>query len=223
MTDDRYPAIADYGLLSDCHCSALVSKQGSVDWCCMPCFDDDSSFGRLLDWDKGGHCSIAPAGPYTSERQYVAGTMILETYFRTEHGTVRLTDFLAMDTPENPHYDLVRIVEGLAGEVEMRVQVCPRFDYGEIVPRMVRHGDSLYTAIGSNQGLLIRSDMPLDVAGHADLCSSVRLRAGQRARLAVQFAFPERIDCVISEDGIRADELDRSLERNRQCWSIELA
>lgn len=218
MSDDKYPPIADYALLSDCHCCALVSKQGSVDWCCMPCFDDDSSFCRLLDWDKGGHCSIAPDGPCTAERRYVDGTMILETHFRTEQGEVRLTDFLAMDTPESPHYDLVRIVDGIAGEVDMQVQVCPRFDYGEIFPRMLRQGDKLYTAIGSNQGLLIRSDMPLEVDGHADLRGRFSLRAGQRLRLAVQFAFPELIDRAITEDGIRGDELDRSLERTRDCW-----
>lgn len=215
----RYPPIGDYALLSDCHCSALVSRHGSVDWCCMPRADDDSCFGRLLDWDKGGHCSIYPAGDFTTEWQYVPGTMILETRFRTDTGVVQLTDFLAMNAPQEPYFDLVRIVDGLEGEVELCVEVSPRYDYGEIFPFIRRHGPHLYSAIGSNQGLLIRADMPLDMQGRGTLGGRVRLRAGERVHLALQFEFPERVDQAADEAGIRAAEIDRYLESTRQWWS----
>ncbi len=215
----RYPPIGDYALLSDCHCGALVSRYGSVDWCCMPRFDDDTCFARLLDWEKGGHCSIAPAREFTSEWQYLPGTMIVETRFLTAEGEVQVTDFLAMDAPEEPRYDLVRIVDGLQGDVEMLVEVCPRFDYGEIFPFIRRHGRQLHSALGSNQGLLIRADMPLETTGRGSLGCRFRLRAGERARLALQFEFPERVDLAVSEDGIRPEAIDRHLDSTRAWWS----
>ena len=89
----KYPPIGDYAVISDCHCNALISRAGSVDWCCMPRLDDDSCFGRLLDWDMGGHCVITPADTdYVSTRRYVEDTMILETHFKTSKGEVRLFD-----------------------------------------------------------------------------------------------------------------------------------
>jgi len=218
----RYPPIGDYALISDCHCSALVSRYGSVDWCCMPRMDDDTCFGRLLDWDKGGYCTIEPVGcEYESTRRYVDGTMILETCFRTAQGEVRLTDFFAMDVaaPENPPYDLVRIVEGISGEVTLKIEVCPRFDYGEIIPRMQQHPCGAYTAIGSNQGLIIHADAPLEVDEHRDLSGTFRIRAGQRMRVAIQFEFPERVEPAIAKGTARADRVDRFLDSTHRWWS----
>lgn len=218
----RYPPIGDYALISDCHCSALVSRYGSVDWCCMPCVDDDACFGRLLDWDKGGFCIVAPTVPdATSTRRYVDGSMILETVFSTAQGEVRVTDFFAMDDkgPENPPLDLVRLIDGISGEVEMRIEVAPRFDYGEIIPRMKRHPSGMVTAIGSNQGLIIHSDIPLDVLGHRDLCGTFRIHAGERVRLAVQFEFPEKITPEVTAEPINPGDLDRHLESTRRWWT----
>ncbi|HEV2609826.1 MAG TPA: glycoside hydrolase family 15 protein [Noviherbaspirillum sp.] len=218
----KYPPIGDYALISDCHCSALVSRYGSVDWCCMPCVDDDACFGRLLDWDKGGFCLVAPTAPdVTSTRQYVDGSMILETVFSTPQGEVRVTDFFAMDdkSPENPPLDLVRLIDGISGDVEMRIEVTPRFDYGEIIPRMKSHPSGTFTAIGSNQGLIIHSDIPLDVVAHRDLCGTFRIRAGERVRLAVQFEFPEKITPEVTAQAINPDNLDRHLESTRRWWT----
>ncbi|HEV2609132.1 MAG TPA: glycoside hydrolase family 15 protein, partial [Noviherbaspirillum sp.] len=218
----RYPPIRDYALLSDCHCSALVSRYGSVDWCCMPRVDDDTCFGRLLDWDKGGHCQIEPAAPgYTSTRRYIDGSMILETVFSTGRSEVRLTDFFAMnaDAPENPPFDLVRLIDGISGEVEMRVEIVPRFDYGEIIPHVQRRASGIYTAIGSNQGLIIHSDTPLELVQHRELSGNVRIRAGERLRLAVQFEFPERIDAAITRHSVQPEALDRYLHTTLRWWS----
>lgn len=218
----RYPPIADYALLSDCHCSALVSRHGSVDWCCMPRMDDDTCFGRLLDWDKGGHFSIAPSDEdYVSTWRYVDGTMILETTFKTSGGEVRLTDFFAMDVeaPENPPYDLVRIIDGVAGEVDMRIEICPRFDFGEIIPRIHRHACGSHTAIGSNQGLIIHADVPLRMIEHWDLAGAFRIRKGERVRLAVQFEFPELVEQRVAHDATNAFHVDRYLDTTHRWWS----
>src|SRR6266849_3003115 len=85
--------IAEYGLLADCNTAALVARDGSIDWLCLPRYDSESVFGRILDPDAG-HWSIRPAGAFTSERRYLAGTLVVETTFTTGSGTVKLTDAL---------------------------------------------------------------------------------------------------------------------------------
>ncbi|MFC7517575.1 glycoside hydrolase family 15 protein [Herbaspirillum sp. GCM10030257] len=221
-TDSRYPPIAEYATVSDCHCMALVSRAGSVDWCCMPRIDDDSLFGRLLDWDKGGFCAISPVEKgYVSTRRYLPGTMMLETRFCTPAGEVMLYDFFAMDEDglEHPRYDLVRIVDGITGEVELSLDICPRFDYGEIVPRMQRHPSGVYTAIGSNKGLLIHSDVPLKVIEHRDLSATVRVAASRRIRLVLKFQVPELIESAIAHGLPDQAKIDRAFEHTRAWWS----
>ena len=82
------PPIGDYALIGDCHCSALVSRLGSIDWRCMPRFDSQPCFGRLLDWKPAGYCSIAPtAYHFETGRRYLEDSMVLRTRFETETGT----------------------------------------------------------------------------------------------------------------------------------------
>ena len=85
--------IADYGLLADCNTAALVARDGSIDWFCLPRYDSGSVFGRILD-PGAGHWSIRPAGSFTSKRRYLPGTLVIETTFVAETGTVTLTDAL---------------------------------------------------------------------------------------------------------------------------------
>ncbi|HVL77273.1 MAG TPA: glycoside hydrolase family 15 protein [Noviherbaspirillum sp.] len=215
-----YPKISDYALISDCHCNALISRNGSVDWCCMPRVDDDSIFGRLLDWKKGGYCSIAPEGDFKTSWRYLPETLVLETTFHTATGMARLIDFFAIDpdVDAEPLYDHVRIVQGIEGEVKLRVEVRPRFDYGEILPRMRRAGRSVYTAIGSDKGLIIHADMELEVAEHDGLYGSATIRAGERLRLALEFETPERVEQRLEEGMASANELDGYFETTRNWW-----
>lgn len=83
---DRYPPISDYALLSDCHGAALVSRDGSVDWCCLTRFDARPVFSRILDWRKGGHFRIAPEADFRVTRRYLPGTQVLETGLRRRTG-----------------------------------------------------------------------------------------------------------------------------------------
>src|SRR5215467_11268143 len=100
MPDDatRYPPLADYALIGDCHAAALVSRHGGIDWCCLPRFDSASVFGRLLDWDHGGTCCIRPdpLDGVKATRRYVDDSLVLETTFRAAHGVLRVTDCFAM-------------------------------------------------------------------------------------------------------------------------------
>jgi len=86
-----FTPIGEYGLLADCNSAALVSRDGSIDWLCLPRYDADAIFARILDPDAG-HWAIRPAGQYRVERRYVPGTLVIETTFTTSGGVVRMRD-----------------------------------------------------------------------------------------------------------------------------------
>src|SRR5688500_6910407 len=101
VTDASIP-IADYGLLSDCSSAALASRDGSIDWFCLPRFDSPAVFARILD-PEAGHWSIRPAGEFEVERRYLDGTLVLETVFTTETGSMRLVDALSFPEGQRGH------------------------------------------------------------------------------------------------------------------------
>src|SRR5688572_6098774 len=130
------PRIQDYAVIGDGRSAALVSRDGSIDWLCWPRFDSPSLFGRLLDRRIGGSWTIAPAEPARTERRYIDGTNVLQTWFHTAAGVVVLTDFMPAASEEQkgrmlwPEHELVRLVECEQGEVEVGVHFDPRPDYG---------------------------------------------------------------------------------------------
>lgn len=213
------PPIGDYALLSDCHTAALVSSSGSIDWCCMPRFDDGSMFGRLLDWERGGHCSVAPVDERrTPFRDYLDRTLVLETTFRVEGGEARLLDCLLAPPSEtrDERRRLLRVVEGRRGTVRFAIEVMPRFDYGEVEPWLRHHGSGVFSATGGDDGLLVWSDAELEADG-AGLRGEVTVRPGERARLLIAYMRPEQVDAgawVLPEPG----ELDRRLEDTVAWW-----
>jgi GH15 family glucan-1,4-alpha-glucosidase len=218
-----FPGIGDYGFLSDCHSTALVSRWGSVDWCCMPSLDSPSCFGRLLDWNAGGHCSISPRSEGDAEpkvsRRYLAGTLILETRFRTPSGEAGLLDAFAMRRGgrREPHRQLLRIVEGLDGEVTVCWCVAPRFDYGRSLPWLRRHGRRLHSAIGGASGLVIDCDVPLQVVDGYVLAGQATVRAGDRYRMALTYRSPHEL-YPGSLEAMAREELDQRLEATVEWW-----
>src|SRR3954447_10021400 len=94
--------IADYGMLADCASAALVSRAGSIDWLCLPRYDSDAVFARLLD-PEAGHWSIRPKASFSTERRYLPGTLVIETTFTTDTGTVRLRDAMAFAEGQRGH------------------------------------------------------------------------------------------------------------------------
>ncbi len=124
--------IEDYGLVGNTHTAALVGRDGSVDWLCLPRFDAGACFSALLGDARHGRSLLAPAGGTRRvARRYRPGTLVLETDFETEDGAVRIVDCMP---PRQKHANLIRIVEGLAGRVPMRMQLVVRFEYGSILP-----------------------------------------------------------------------------------------
>src|SRR5437588_3545481 len=136
---DELP-IADYALIGDCHTAALISRSGSIDWCCLPRFDSGSAFGRLLDREHGGHCAIAPAdgGEWEVSREYLKDTLVLETTFSGPAGAARLID--CFTTGGASERQIVRVAEVTRGSMELQIAVAPRFDYGQVRPWIRRHG-----------------------------------------------------------------------------------
>ena len=150
--------IEDYALIGDCHTAALVSKDGSIDWLCWPRFDSPACFAALLGSPDNGRWRIAPAEtPVKVTRRYWPRTLILETLFETASGTVALIDFMAVEK-----CSIVRIVEGRTGSVEMRLDLCMRFEYGSAIPWVTRlnHGSGIRAIAGPDQ-VVLQSDVKL--------------------------------------------------------------
>ncbi|MBA3844917.1 MAG: glycoside hydrolase family 15 protein, partial [Actinobacteria bacterium] len=160
--------MASYALLGDCHSAALVSSGGSIDWWCAPRFDSRSAFARLLDPDAG-HWSIRPAGAFDAEREYVPGTMVVQTTFRTATGVAVLTDALALEPGARGHdlgvrspHALVRGFDVVEGSVAVEIEFAPRLEYGLVVPRLVEVEAGLRT-VGGPDGLRLTSETALTI------------------------------------------------------------
>jgi GH15 family glucan-1,4-alpha-glucosidase len=216
---ERYPPIADYALIGDCHSAALVSRAGSIDWCCMPRFDSGSAFGRLLDWDRGGHCTLAPRSRHTSHRSYVEDTLVLVTTYRSQGGEARVFDCFTMRRggARDPYQQLIRVIEGVRGRMALDLVVSPRFDYGEVRPWIRQHGVRLYSAIGGNDALVIAGDPELTPTRDHDLAARIAVRAGERSRVSIQFIRPELLDRE-RIFGPEPEEIDHRLQQTIDWW-----
>ena len=160
--------IEDYALISDMNAAGLVGRDGSIDWLCFPRFDSEACFAALLGDEENGHWRLGPmSGGACSRRRYVGESLVLETEWDTPDGTVRVIDFMP-ERGEAP--DVVRIVEGCSGRVQVRSELRLRFNYGHIVP-WVRHIDGMLAAIAGPDAGWLASDVPhhgRDYASYAD-------------------------------------------------------
>jgi GH15 family glucan-1,4-alpha-glucosidase len=151
--------IEDHGLIGDLPAVAQVTRHGCIDWLCLPRFDSGACFAALLGADENGHWTIKPDGDFRfAGRRYRDDTLVLETEFTTPDGAVRLIDFMpARETmPE-----VVRIVEGVWGRVQMGMELVLRFEYGSVVP-WVRDLDGTLVAVAGPDAVSLRTPVELE-------------------------------------------------------------
>jgi GH15 family glucan-1,4-alpha-glucosidase len=180
--------IEDYALIGDCQTAALVGRDGSIDWLCFPRFDSGAVFAALLGSNDNGRWRIAPSNTVKSVlRKYVGETLVLETEFQTDAGTVAVIDFMPIreTTP-----DLVRIVEGRGGTVPMRSELALRFDYGSIVP-WVHKSDGGIAAIAGPNAVFLRA--PVETHGE-DLTTVAEFTVAEGQRLAFTLSWFRSFD-----------------------------
>ncbi len=167
--------IEDYALLGDTHTAALVGRDGSVDWLCLPRFDSAACFAALLDDERAGRWLLAPAtgGPCT-RRSYRGDSLVLDSEWDTPEGTVRITDCMPV---RGESADVVRVVHGVSGAVAMHMELRLRFDYGHVVPWVRRDGHQLVAVAGPDAAWL---STPVELRGH-DMTTTAEftVRAGE--------------------------------------------
>jgi len=200
--------IEDYGFLSDTQSGALVSRDGCVDWLCLPRFDSGACFAALLGDRKNGRWRFAPKTKITaSRRRYRGNTLILETEMETETGAVRLIDFMP---PRGKNPDIVRIIEGVRGTVEMKMELIIRFDYGHIVP-WVRQKHGGLEAIAGPDALILRT--PVETRGE-DLTTVADFRVTEGNRIPFVLTwFPSH------GEPPRAIHSEHALQQTEEYWT----
>ena len=165
--------IEDYALIGDTRSAALVGKDGSIDWLCLPRFDSAACFAALLGDVGHGRWLLAPAaGATRATRRYRAGTLVLETELVTDTGVVRVVDLMP---PDEPSPNVLRLVEGVSGQVAMRMELVVRFDYGRIVP-WVTKAEGVLRVVGGPDALALRT--PVSVHGRG-LATVAEFTVGQ--------------------------------------------
>ena len=200
--------IEDYGLIGDLQTAALVGRDGSVDWLCLPQFDSASCFSSLLGDTRHGRWLVAPAGEVSAtRRRYRAGTLVLETEFETADGAVQLIDFMPPRGDGPPR--LMRIVHGLRGRVPMRMELLVRPDYGTIVPWVEEVSDGVLVTAGPDS---FRVSTPLALAvGDGSATAEFVVVEGARERLNL-------IWHRSYQDAPLVEDADSALARTESWW-----
>ena len=201
-------AIGDYALIGDCETAALVSKDGSIDWLCLPRFDSPACFAALLGTPENGRWQLRPKAKARIVRRYRPHTLVLETDFQTSEGKVTLTDFMPL---REAHPRLIRIVRGRSGKVRMTMDLAVRFDYGLTIPWVTRN-DAYLSAIAGPHRLILRTPVPLQ-GKDFHTASEFTVKAGETVHFELQYGDSFRAARP------RAARIEASLKKTEKSWS----
>ena len=188
-TRAEYKPIRDYGVVGDMHTAALVGLDGSIDWQCAPRFDSPSIFAAILDARKGGRFQVLPAGKFTTKQSYEGDTNVLTTLFESEHGQIKLTDFMPcfMDDGKLKGFqELHRIAECVEGEADVKIVFQPRLDYARAETVLLKTRDGLL-ATNNGQRVSLISPLSLDITDNENATGLLRLSKGQRTVLVLKW------------------------------------
>jgi GH15 family glucan-1,4-alpha-glucosidase len=200
--------LEDYGLIGDMQTAALVGRNGSMDWLCLPRFDSPSCFSALLGDERHGRWLVAPAADVrASTRRYRPGTLVLETEFEVADGAVRVIDFMPRRGVGAPR--VMRIVEGLRGRVPMRMELTLRPDYGSIKPWIERAPDGVVATAGPD-AFRLSTALPLQIRDGSAHAEFVALE-GARERFTLSWHFSY-------EDTPPVEDADSALARTEAFW-----
>ena len=211
---DGYAPIRDYALVGDGRTGALIARDGSVDWLCLPNVDSPTVFARVLDAERGGSFRLEPKEPFESERRYLEDSNVLETTFTTSQGRVRITDAMTLTdiTRISPMRELVRKVEALAGTVPLCWSFEPRFGYGGAQTTIERRAGHWFAHSGADAAVLGICDGGEGELRDGAVRGELYLREGESALLSVAAANKE--PAVIPG----RDDSERRLERTTRFW-----
>ena len=199
--------IEDYALIGNCETAALVGRNGSIDWLCLPRFDSDTCFAALLGTPENGRWIITPDGAAEVSRRYRDRTLILETTFTTREGKAVLIDFML---PNSGVPELVRIVVGLEGRVKFRTEIVVRFDYGVTIPWVSRLEDNTLRAVAGPQLLVLKT--PVTLRGEdMRTVGEFTVKAGEQVPFVVTNA-PSHLAAPAQRDAFAA------LEETERYW-----
>jgi GH15 family glucan-1,4-alpha-glucosidase len=218
MRTGGYAAIGDYAALGDGRASALVARDGSIDWFALPRLDSAPVFFALLDADEGGRFELAPEAAFETSRVYLPQTNVLTTTFRTAAGSVRITDALTLhEFGLLPWVELARQVEGLTGSVPMGWRMRPRFGWGEVGTRFERRRGA-WVALGEELELALHCwDAGEQEHISGEIFGRFTSRAGSRALLVLTSAHEEPLVFPQRKD------VERRLETTADLWRRWLA
>ena len=208
---DGYLPIADYAVIGDGRTTALVGRDGAIDWLCLPEHDSPAVFARLLDAKRGGAFTLAPTVPFDAERRYLPGTNVLETTFRTAEGAVRVTD--AMTIPNGglvPLREIVRRVEGVSGAVPLAWSFAPRFGYGARTRPVAERNGRFVVEDGALALACSAWDAGTPAATGDGVGAEFTARSGDRALLTVGVADQEPL--VFAGRGDSERRLDGTID-----------
>ena len=179
--------ISDYALIGDCHSSALVGRDGSIDWATFPRFDSPTTFAKILDAGQGGAFAVTPADVTSVERAYMDDTNVLVTTFACAEGELELTDCMPVERSDpddprgvRPHHAIMRRLRCLSGTVRVEVRIDPRFEYGSFCPRFRLTSQHSAEVVGGSDALYVQSTHPLSCADRA-IEATWHMKAGEEA------------------------------------------
>ena len=211
---DGYAPIREYAIVGDGRTSALIARDGSVDWLCLPNVDSPTVFARILDAERGGSFRLEPAVPFEAERRYQESSNVLETTFSTAEGRVRVTDAMTLTDVSriSPMRELVRKVECLAGNVPLVWAFEPRFDYAAGDTRIERRAGRWFASSGADATALGLCDAGEGSFHNGVVSGELSLAEGSSALFSLAAASKE--PAVLPG----RDDTERRLERTMRFW-----